>query len=630
MPGAGSGSGVQAQWLRLVGHDPSRTAQRFELKATGKRLTLEGLFQESDARLAGDRTLSAADRALVGNSWGSQRQSLTAGYGLGSAGTLAGSWLRLGDSKGALSRQRLSWQGARGARIALDFGQADAAFNRLADLPEAERSDVKGRQGQRWQDLSARFALASWLSTEQLWSHRRSLAEDRGEERTRGQWTLLPVRGATVTWLREATKTETGKQASTTTLNSFKWEQKLPSLTLQWGRDATVKRGGERSTRKVGQALRLEQKLSFLTWSAALDTMRTGESDATRRLALRLSLPAAPAKAPARLLSGTMEVTTVRSPGDRVERLGKLDLATRLPLLSALKLDGKWQNAGREESEQWKLEMRGQLSARLPWSGTLAQNRSDRAGGRRDLTLTFQPPAAKFSRLSFWLARSEALSPRGSDERAAPPAQAAMLMHERTLGPVALAIGLAQAEAGGEDRFALAYDVHSDPKRLVQWELSHRLVQAGKAASPLLRREALTLRPTGGWQISLARERLTTPTADGLDAGEARLVGELARKTSGWQWSMGAAHQMGGDGRRAGLATRFSLQGAPLPGGTLQLAYEGYPAQPGPDRLRERLTAAYKHRLGAALSLDFQGTWLRRHGKPDSEPTWRLDLAANF
>lgn len=628
--------GVQAQWLCLVGQDPSRTAQRFALKVSGKRLSLEGLFQESDARLAGDRTLSTADRALIGNGWGGRRQSLTGGYSLGSAGALGASWLRLGDAKGTLSRQRLSWQGAKNAHLSLDWGRADAGFGRLAELPEAERGDVKGRQGRRWQDLSARFSPTRWLVTEQLWSRWHALQGDSGQERARGQWTLLPARGTTIHWLRDATTTRSGKQASTTTLSALQWDQTLPTLKLHWGRSVTANQAAGRTARSVAQNLRLEQTLAPFSWSAALDTTRTGEREQTRRLALRLQLPATPAKPKATPppLAGIVEVTATRALGDREERVAKLDLTTRLPIVAALKLDGKWNSAGREKSEQWKLEARGALGARLPWSGALAQTRSDRGGGRRDLTLTLSPtaPAAGSSRprLSASLARSEAIAPRGDDDRSPPPAHALGLLGERTVGKMAVAAGLAHVEAGGEQRLSLAYDLRSDPQRAFQWELSHRLVEAGKAASPLLRREAIRVRPEGGWELSLARERLTIPTENGLADGEARLVAEVARKTRGWQWSAGASHQMAGDGRRDGLATRFSLQGAPRVGGALKLSYEEYPALPGPDGLRERVTAAYQHRMKDHLTLDFQGAWQRRHGKPRSEPVWRVDMSASF
>lgn len=632
------GGKLQVNWLHLAGEDLSRTAQRFSLQVDGRRLKLEGLFQESDPRLANDPTLSSEDRKLLGASWGSRRQSLTAGYTLGNAGSLGATWLRLDDSRGRLSRQRLGWDGPRGARIAFDWGEADTGFARLNDLPEGERADVKQRQGQRWRDLSARLQLTSWLFTENLWSRWHSLQEDRARQRSRQQWTLLPTRGATITWLRDTTTQRSGKQSATTTLQSLKVEQKLRALTLNWGRDVTTRSGGGRAQRTVTESLSLAQNFSALSLAAALETTNTQGKERARRLSLRLALPNPPensGRAPAPI-AGTVDYTALRLPGDRSEQSGRLDLATRLPLLASLKFEGKRQTQGRQENEQWKAEARGQLSSRFPWLVTVAQTYSDRAGGRRDLTLSLLPPPAKGAappRLSFWLARSEALVPEALGAAAPgtpPPTQAALLMQEHAVGPVAVALGLAQTAAGGDSRLGLAYDVRTDPKRPLQFELSRRLVAAGKADAPLLQREALLLRPSGGWQIALARERLALATSRGLVSGEARWVWEVGRRTSGWQWSIGGGDQIAPDGRRVGLATRWNVQGEIRPGAKLRFAYDGFPALPGPDGLRERLTATLQYHIDSRLSLDFQGTWLRRHKKPDPEPIWRLDLNASF
>jgi hypothetical protein len=633
----GGGNGVQLQWLRLMGQDRAPSAERFSLQARGRRLTVDGLFQESDRRLETDRTVSAEDRALLGNSWGSRRRSLGVGYTLGGAGSLAASWLQLGDGKGELARRRLAWEGPGGARLALDQGRADATFARLNELPEGERAEIQQRQGQRWQDLSARFQLAPWLTTDALWSRMQAVKEDRSRDRSRQQWVLAPARGATVTWLRDATRLRGGGQAATTTLESLAIEQRLKSLTLAWGRDVTTERGGGGARRTAVQSLRLEQKLPALALAAKLERTRTDSGEGTERLALRLALPGAPARAgsPPAPLTGTVELTSLARSGGRAERTAKVDLASRLRALTALKLEGKFAGDGPHLQEQWKAEARGALSPRLGWAATLAQNYSDRSGGRRDATLTLLPaPAAKGKapRHAFSLARSEALAPRGADGSAArtPLLQAAQWTQELSVNGAPLLLGLAQQTAGGDTRLAIAYDLRSDPRRAVQIQLSRRLGEAGKASAPLLQREALLLRPAGGWQISLARERLSLATDGGLKTGTARWLGEMGWKARRWQGSVGGGPAIGTDGRRAGVATRWSLQGEPLPGAALRVAYEGFPILPGPDGLRERLTASLQCRLDSRLTLDFQGNWQRRHGQAGSEPVWRLDVKGSF
>jgi hypothetical protein len=185
---------LQASWLSLTGSDPRQSARRFAFRTEGSRLTLDGLFQESDDRLSDDHTLSAEDRTLMGIGWGSRMRSLKAGYQFGSGGALSASLLGLSASQGGVARQRLSWTG-RGARLSLDLGRVDTSFDRLSALPEAERADVGQRRGLRWRDLSGGLRLAPWLSAEGLWSSVRSLVEARDQRRMRQQWVLAPTRG---------------------------------------------------------------------------------------------------------------------------------------------------------------------------------------------------------------------------------------------------------------------------------------------------------------------------------------------------------------------------------------------------------------------------------------------------
>lgn len=593
------GSGrLQASWLSLTGRDPRQAARRVAFRSEGGRLTLDGLYQESAARLSGDRTLSAEDRALLGDRWGSRVRSLTAGYRLGAGGTLGASLLELGAATGGLTRQRLSWSG-RSAHLALDLGRVDARFDRMNALPEADRGDVGARLGSRWRDLSAGLRLASWLSGEGLWSSIRSLVEDRDQRRMRQQWVLTPARGATLTWLRDATTLRTGERAATTVAQTLKLEQRLPSLTL----------------------------------AAALDTTRAEARGGTRRFTLHLAGPTG------RPSTGSLDYRCLRDERGRTEENGRLELTTRLRALAALKLEGTRRGSDGQGEERISGEARGALSSRLPWRASLFQLRSDGGIGRRDLTLVIDPPPQAADRppaprLSFSLARSEPLAPRAvSADRPAPlpsPTEAVLLMQERPVGRTVLGLGLTGMASGGDRRWGIAYDLRSDPRQPVQLQLSRRLVEAGKVTAPLLQREAVAFRPAAGWQLSLARERLTAACVTGLADGEDRWLVEIGHRTRSLQWSVGGGQQLGPDGRRAGLAGRWRLEGDVAPGAHLRLAYDHFSGLAGPNRLREALTWSYQQRLEPDFSVDLHGAWQCVDGAPEPDLTWRIDLKAAF
>jgi hypothetical protein len=635
LPLEGSGK-LQLHWLRFTGEDSRQGAERLALSLNGKRLTLSALHQASDAHLGTDRTVAAADRAFLGSSWGMRRQSLSLGYAMGGAGNVAASLNRLRTSEGSLARQKLAWDGKNGARLSLDTGRIDDRFGRFTELPEAERADATQRKGQRWRDLSGALRLTPWLATEGLWTQSQALTGKRDRRRTRQQWLLTPTRRATLTWVRDVTALQDGKQTNRTLQETLRIEQKLPSTTLTWLRDTTTTRGAAATSRRVAESLKLEQKLRPVSVLAGLDTTRGAAPGDTRRLSLRLTTPSGSP------LAGFLDFSRLGVRHGRDEQTGRLQLTTRFPFLAALKLDRLLRTDARHRSRRTDRDDRltgeasGMLPGRLGWRGTLAQTRSDGGPGRRDTTLLIAPTPPKEKerpgpRLSVSFARSEALAPLSDARPRLPePTAALLVMREQTLSRHTLGLGFVDVTSGGEREHVPAYDLRAEPFRAVRLELSRRLAEAGKATSPLVRRESLAYQPPSGWKLALTRENVTVPTPTGLDGADSRWLLELGRKTRRFQWSACASHQMRPDGTRAGLATRLHLEGTVLPGGTLRLDYDSYPALPGPDRLRERFAWGFRERLDDVLSVDLEGAIVRKHEAEEAEITWRLDLKAAF
>jgi hypothetical protein len=625
------GGKLQLHWLRFSGDDSRHGAERFALEMKGKRLSLSALHQESDARLGSDRTVAAEDRALLGNSWGTQKQSVALGYAAGSAGSLTASLNRLRAPEGGLHRQKLAWDGRNGTRFAFDAGHIDDRFQRFGELPEAERKDATQRKGQRWRDVSAALRLTPWLATEGLWTQSQTLAGDRERRRLRQQWLLTPTRRSTLTWARDAATLRDGGQSRHSLQETLRIEQKLPSTTLSWLRDTTTTRAGDQASRRVAESLKLEQKLAPVAIVAGLDTTRGAAPGDSRRLTLRLTTPSG------RSLGGLLDLSSLGVRSGRDEQTGRLELTTKLPLLAALKLNGLLRSGDRHRDDRLTGEASGLLPGRLQWRGALAQTRSDGAAGRRDTTLMITPAPPKEKErpgpaLSLSFARSETLAALQPEKASPlpPVTEAILLMREQTLGRHTLGLGVINVASGGDRERGLAYNLRLVPAQAVRLDLSRRLAEAGKATSPLLQRESLSFQPPSGWNVTLARERVTVPTATGLASSDSRWLLELGRKTPRLQWSVGAGHQMRPDGRRADLATRLRLEGPIVRGGSLRLDYESFPAVPGPDRLRERLTWTYRQHLDARLSVDLQGAVVRRHEAKEGEITWHADVKAAF